>query len=249
MLCEFVGLPAAGKSMLIAKTISLLDARGYDVHTHATLGDKAMKEAACEYRFIRNKPERSTLFGAFQFRKDHPEIFDHFCASPTERPGLTYWSMEMLSQYFYAKSKVAEAEIVLCDEGLVDRGVACFIGRTDEKAFENYNRILPNDFMVVNLWVPKRVSIRRSRKFRDKLPCSDWYDDRDPLDVLNEMNRLTNMAINFRKDMGLPVIDLDGRAPVLENAERLAQDLPDLMGLEQRDATEVRARNLYAISA
>jgi len=250
MLCEFVGLPASGKSSLIAETLSILHADGFDIHTHSDLADVAMKEAADDFRFVRNKRERSTLFGCFQFRRDYPEIFDHICASPVKRPGLAYWSMEMLSQYYYARHKVKEAEIVLCDEGLVDRGAACFIGRTDEEAFEAYNRLLPRDFLVVNVAVPMRVSIRRSRVLRNKIPCSNWFDDRDPLEVLAEMNRLTKKAVGIRKDMGLPVIDLDGRRPIEENAELLARDLPGILGLERRDGVVAPAlNNVFAISA
>jgi len=231
MLCEFVGLPAAGKSWLIKKTIALLGAQGFDIHTLAELADEAMEDAKQRHRFIRNKPERTALYGCFQLRAQYRDIFDHFCASPLENPGLLMWSMELLSQYHFAKDRVATADLVFCDEGLLDRGVANFIGRTDLRAFEAYNTRLPSDFLVVNVMVPKRVSVRRSLAARNKLPCSLWFDDRDALEVLEEMDQLTKHAIAMRKARGLPVIDLDGRAPVDDNAQQLAQMLPKLIGL------------------
>ncbi len=246
MRVEFMGLPASGKTSLIGATMERFRAAGEPAVYLRGTANKRIEKARSNNHFLKNRQERADLFGCLQYRLKHPEIFDYLMANQAELPQLTLWAMDLMSCLYFAQPTVRKGEIVLCDEGLAHRGAATSVGRDDPEGFERYNRILPDDFLLVHVTVPIRCVVRRSRETRDQLPCSRWYGDRDPIDVLKEKQRLMKIACSIRRDRGLPVVEVDGRAPLEENAERLMADILDLAGRQKAagnaDATEDRGR-------
>ena len=108
MLIEFAGLPTTGKSSMIKALCKKLTRRGYlarDLHDAAEQGIKDCKQSR---RFIRQSAERVHLFGALEFRRENPEIFDFLMGSPDMHGGRVQFAMEIVSQLQFAKEKIKE---------------------------------------------------------------------------------------------------------------------------------------------
>ncbi len=227
MLVEFVGLPGSGKTSLVIATHERMRARGFvtkGLREAAKSGVKAVRDRGT-IGFLK-RPERICLYGALEFRKAHPKVFDALCASQSDTPHLTPWTMDVLSHLYYVSEQSRyDGGFILCDEGLVHRGVASFIGTKGTRAFAAYNKALPDNFILVNLAVPPETALERSGARRKGTPALRHQPHRDPLDVLRENAALIERACKARRARGLQVIEIDGTAPLETCTEQLCEAL------------------------
>ena len=221
MLVEFVGLPGAGKTSLITETETRLRTAGRKAGGLRDLSKRGVERMRGEVGFIRRRAERISLYGALEYRKAHPEIFDFLCQAQGRVPELTLWSMELLSQLYFAFDDLAGDHIAFSDEGLVHRGIAAQIGVEDRAGFVAYNDALPPDFPLVHLKVPVDIAIARAEARGKGLPATRWRKDRDPWDVMRETETLIEQACDMRIARGCKVVCIDGTAPIEDGAKAL----------------------------
>ena len=214
MLVEFVGLPGAGKTSLITETETRLRAAGFNASGLRELSKRGVERLRGDIGFIRRRSERISLYGALEYRKTHGEVFDFLCQAQDRVPELTLWSMELLSQLYFASDDLAGDQIAFSDEGLVHRGIAAQIGVEDQTGFDAYNAALPDDFLLVHLRVPVAIAIERAEARGKGLPATRWRKGRDPGDVMAETERLIERACEMRRARGCRVVEIDGTQPI-----------------------------------
>ena len=81
MLVEFVGLPGAGKTSLITEAETQLRTAGCKACGLRDLSKRGVERLRGDIGFIRRRSERISLYGALEYRKLHPQIFDFLCAA------------------------------------------------------------------------------------------------------------------------------------------------------------------------
>jgi hypothetical protein len=124
------------------------------------------------------------------------------------------WNMEMLSQIGLIENFGEERQIVLNEEGFVQRLAASFLALTDSAELGEATSSLPNGVMNIAINVPFETSLFRARQRRKGIPSAfKAATDTEIIQKLASFDRILREITTAQKAKGCAVLDLDGESP------------------------------------
>ncbi|MDJ1007912.1 MAG: hypothetical protein QNJ13_08825 [Paracoccaceae bacterium] len=213
MIVEVIGLPGAGKTTISAEIERQVLAAGGQAAGLRDVAFRRMQAKRREVRFIRNRPERASMFGAFSFRQKHAEVFETLSHGRDEELPTVLWNLELMAQYYFATDGGPGPGLLVVDEGFVHRGAAHLLERPPEE-FDRFVAALPGDFALVYLALPVDEALARASTRRRGL--NHMWPGRSEGDILRQMERVAAQiarAAALWRHRGCAVIEVDGTQP------------------------------------
>lgn len=211
MQVEFVGLPGCGKSTVVAALEQRLKARRYRVQGLRNAARATMKTAQPKIGFLARRGERTSLYGALVWAQQHPELFQWmFRLSQTDLVALL-WGMEALSQQGILMKHGDPAQIILNDEGFLQRFAWNFIESNAPEDIAAISRLLDPDFLTVHILLDPAASYERSKLRRKGVPIGlKSADDAGTVAKFASYQTAIDKFVAARRAVGSRVFEVDG---------------------------------------
>lgn len=171
MIVEFLGTPGAGKTTVATALVALLEERGIAAAGVVGAARDHVRRTRVGRVLARAMPGRARdllLWQAFfvlsvadaaRFGLEHPALVRHAVRSQL-RPGVPvrtrahvlYWFAQLCGRYRFLRSTSAEREVLVLDDGFLQRAVHLYASPFDEPAeadIATYVDLIPSPDMIV----------------------------------------------------------------------------------------------------
>ena len=237
MIIEFAGIPGSGKSLLATRLKQKLADAGYPSDWLRTAASSALEARQGSIRFLINRPDRNGIYGIGLMAQQAPAMMAHLLGAQGQPDARTdkralktlIRNLEMMAQSGIVARYVAPDQIILNDEGFLQRITAHFFSSGDLAGFEDCLADVPAA-VTVYVRLPAAESLRRIRGRQKGVPLLfRSTDDATILAQFEAFDALLERGGTALENRGMTVLRLDGQQSPDDLLERLWHDIAPLV--------------------
>jgi|LGOV01.1.fsa_nt_gb hypothetical protein len=208
------------------KAVPRLRKSGLNIHNFGRLARNNAATVTPKLRYLKRYEGRTWLYGCFAFAENYPLVFDVLFQSARHDFHQNLWAMDFLAQQYFVSLSDTKSELVLLDEGYIQRGVTALFNDTTLEKLSEYIEAVPVSDVLIMVDTPIDLAISRASARKNGIPKVLCGSD----DIATAKNLATFATrLEYCKErqraLGAHIIDLDGSQDLDTNVATLKNEL------------------------
>jgi thymidylate kinase len=161
MIVDFAGVPGSGKTTLAGKVAQELIRQGHPTQGLRAASLKVMSVQRPKIGFLQGKLERQNLYGLMLFAQAHPDLFEWLYKKSLNDMRVLLWNTEVMSQLGVLQKFGEPCQVVINDEGFVQRSASATLESGQNDDFETGIELIPRNIPIVFVKIDPSEALAR----------------------------------------------------------------------------------------